>query len=145
MGAKSATNDHKLQEAARRWASGDSLLDIARDLKVARATAYRWRSLPRFAQLVADHRYQAMTACFSQCVELQEKAIETLGQLLKNKNAHVRLKAAEAITTLNYKLFVDRQADAQVVELEQAVLKLTPGAIPADHNYMLSAAADDPE
>lgn len=118
---------------------GESLLEIAKDLKVARATAYRWKQLPRFAELVADQRYQAMTQCFGKCVELQEQAIGTLGDLLRHKNPHIRLKAAQAITQLNYQLFVDRQADAAVVELEQAVLKLTPARIPPDHNQTINA------
>ena len=137
------TNDAKLMEAARRWAMGESLIEIARDLKVARATAYRWKQLPRFAQLVADHRYQAMTQSFGKCVDLQEHAIDTLGGLLKHKNPHIRLKAAQAITELNYKLFIDRQADAAVVELEQQVLKLTPARIPIDHNQTINAEVVD--
>ena len=139
LNKKGVTNDAKLMEAARRWAMGESLIEIARDLKVARATAYRWKQLPRFAQLVADHRYQAMTQSFGKCVDLQEHAIDTLGGLLKHKNPHIRLKAAQAITELNYKLFIDRQADAAVVELEQQVLKLTPARIPADHNQTINA------
>lgn len=136
---KGVTNDRKLIEAARRWASGESLIEIAKDLKVARATAYRWKQLPRFAELVAEHRYQAMTQCFGKCVDLQEQAIDTLGDLLRHKSPQIRLKAAQAITQLNYQLFVDRQADAAVVELEQAVLKLTPARIPADHNQTINA------
>lgn len=136
---KGVTNDHKLIEAARRWAMGESLLEIAKELKVARATAYRWKQLPRFAELVAQQRYQAMTQCFGKCVDLQDQAISTLGDLLRHKNPHIRLKAAQAITQLNYQLFVDRQADAAVVELEQQVLKLVPACIPSDHNQTINA------
>jgi hypothetical protein len=84
-----------------------------------------------------------MTQCFGKCVDLQEQAIDTLGDLLRHKNPHIRLKASQAITTLNYQLFVDRQADAAVVELEQAVLKLTPARIPADHNQTINAEVID--
>lgn len=140
---KGVTSDAKLIEAARRWAMGESLLEIAQDLKVTRATAYRWKQLPRFAQLVAEHRYQAMTQSFGKCVDLQEQAIATLGDLLRHKNPHIRLKAAQAITQLNYQLFIDRQADATVVQLEQQVLKLTPGRIPADHNETINAEIID--
>jgi transposase len=142
--ARNARHINKMAEAARLWATGKALNEVAIELKVARSTAYRWKLDPDFARMVADYRYEAMAGCFNLCVNLQKQAIETLGKLLTSGRADIRLKAAVAITELNHKLFIEHQADSEILRLEEQILKFSPqGRVPANHNELLSAAIVD--
>lgn len=123
-------DNNKMERAAQLWAQGMSLAEIASKLKVARSTAYRWKLNPIFATLVSDHRYQAMSRCFDKCVDLQEQAIGTLGNLLRAKSPHIRLKAAQTITDMNYRYFIDKQASDEIIKLEEQILRLSPVNIP---------------
>lgn len=123
-------SENKLERAAELWTQGRTLGQIATELKVARSTVYRWKIDPIFADLVASYRYQTMARCFERCVQLQHEAIDTLGALLKSKSASIRLRAAQTITEMNAKHFLDRQADETTMKLEEQILAMTKAHIP---------------
>jgi hypothetical protein len=133
---------NKMETAARLWVEGESFGAIAQRLRLSRTTVYRWRSHPLFAQLASDHRHRTMVKAFDRCLDLQHRAIDTLEGLLKAKSPHVRLKAAQLVTEMNWKYFVEKEASDKAIRIEEEVLKLTKLGIPHDHRPDELASAD---
>ena len=136
---------NKMETAARLWAEGESFGAIAQRLHLSRTTVYRWRANPLFAQLASDHRHRTMVKAFDRCLELQHRAIDTLEGLLRAKSPTVRLRAAQLISEMNWKYFVEKEASDRAVKIEEEVLKLTKMGVPQIPRLadLESAATDD--
>ncbi len=136
---------NKMETAARLWAEGESFGAIAQRLHLSRTTVYRWRANPLFAQLASDHRHRTMVKAFDRCLELQHKAIDTLEGLLKAKSPSVRLRAAQLISELNWKYFVEKEASEKAVKIEEEVLRLSKMGVPNSYRVPALDSADPDE
>lgn len=136
---------NKMETAARLWAEGESFGAIAERLHLSRTTVYRWRANPLFAQLASDHRHRTMVKAFDRCLELQHKAIDTLDGLLKAKSPSVRLRAAQLISELNWKYFVEKEASEKAVKIEEEVLRLSKMGVPNSYRVPELQSADPDE
>ena len=58
-----------------------------------------------------------MVKAFDRCLDLQHRAIDTLEGFLKAKSPHVRLKAAQLVTEMNWKYFVEKEASDKGFQL----------------------------
>jgi hypothetical protein len=140
MAAQKGLN--KMETAARLWAEGESFGAIAQKLRLSRTTVYRWRTHPMFAQLASDHCHRTMVKAFDRCLDLQHRAIDTLEGLLKAKSPHIRLKAAQLVTELNWRYFIEKEASDKAIKIEEEVLRLTKLGIPHDHRLDELPSAD---
>ncbi len=106
-------------------ATGATRAEAAAAAGVSTRTVHRRLSDPDFRALVADCRARITGDVLSGAAGLAGRAVERLGELLEDENAHVALGAARTILTVAAD-FGERAELAERLAALEAVLKARP-------------------
>jgi hypothetical protein len=107
--------------AALALASGKTIRDAAADAKVSERSVRNWLGDPLFIARVRELRNGMYTAAVGKLADLSGRAADTLGELLRNGTAQLKLQASRAVLEFGPKLREHAELAARLGELEKAV------------------------
>jgi hypothetical protein len=114
------THEGRMQQAAILVASGQTITDIAIEMKVSARSVYRWLSDPSFRTLVVEIRQRMLDVAVGRLADAACKAVDVLVELLADEKTSVKLRAAVAILENVTRLKEHLDFDQRILALENA-------------------------
>ena len=88
---------------------------------ISKTQYYAWKKQPAFKAEYERQSNEIVKDSFSNLKRLAAQAVETMGNLLKSKSAHVRFRAANAIIEHLIKVREQEDISDRIAELERIV------------------------
>lgn len=97
--------------------------EAARVAKVGERTLYRWMTKTSFRAALVQAEEEAIDAATRRLLGLQNAAIDTLGNVLKDvdNSPNVRISAARSVLDFLLKLRELRNVESRLIALEQVI------------------------
>ena len=113
--------NHRQEACANLLASGASITEVAKQVKVAERSVYSWLAeIPQFKMRIAETRGRILDQTVGLLATAACEATLTLVALLKDKAPNIRLRAASSILENCIRVREHAELDARLLAIERA-------------------------